>query len=201
MDLDRARADIEPPGDFLVGGPGAQQFEHLSLAPAEQGDGTARLDLPAAAFHMLAGLGEHVVQAAGETAHLERQAQVIERSRLDRRHDLLGPRLGRDHDDGEPHARFAKLPDQIPGHIGGAVVGRHDDTLAGRAVEQLAKLAIDLGMVAERKDDPSLLRTGAAVAAYDMQYRPVHAVTLPPAAARRIWRPRECGVISPEPTA
>src|SRR3546814_17667345 len=111
---------------------------------------------------------------------------------FDLRHGLLGLRLGRDHHDGEPHARFAELPDQISGHVRGAVVGRHHDAFVRRACQQLAKLAIDLRMVAESKDETRLLRTGTAVAAYERQYRQVPVVTLPPTAPSRIWGPGAC---------
>ena len=60
--------------------------------------------------------------------------------------------------------------------------------------EQLVELSVDLGMMAERKDNASLLGAGAAVAANDVQGCPFHAVTLPSARPNRIERPRGYGV-------
>src|SRR5690606_23925467 len=85
-----------------------------------------------------------------------------------------------------PHPGVAEPADELARHTRLAVVGRDDDTFPRRTGQQFVQLAVDFGVVAQSEDDSSLLRAGAAVAAYDMQGRPVHVATLPPEAARHM---------------
>src|SRR5690606_3271462 len=132
-----------------------------------------------------------------EASHFQREPKIIERSGLHRVDHLLGIGFARDHYDRKPHPGLAQPPNQLVYKAGLAIVRCHHDAVLGRSVEQLPKIAVDFGVVTERKYDPGLLRARAAVAANDMKGRPVHVATLPRAATGRMWRPRECGVIAP----
>jgi len=120
--------------------------------------------------------GEDAGEAAGEAAHLQRQAQEIERAGLDRSDDPLERGLGRRHDDRQPQTARAKASDQLAGPAWFALVGSEYDSLVRRPLEQLVEVRIDLGVMAEREGDARLIGARAALAAYDVQSGPFHGV-------------------------
>ena len=138
-----------------------------------------RLDLAAATFSELSGLGQDRAEPARETAHLQRKAEIVDRARLYGLDGALyGRRLGHEHD-GKPDTHTSESIDQDPCGCCG-IVGSKDDPFFRRPLEQLAQIRIDLGMMTKRKGDSCLFGSGAAIAPDNMKSGSFHLGHLPP---------------------
>jgi hypothetical protein len=98
-----------------------------------------------------------------------RRASASERPVLDRRHHLLHLRIFGTDNQRHPQPVLAKPFDEIADRQVDAARAQQDDAVGGRALEQLGKVRIDFGVMAQGESRASLFGPRAAVAVDDVQ--------------------------------